>query len=89
MRTTLNIQNLKCGGCENQVSTQISKIEGISDVVVSNEQDTVSFDYNRLSRVEEVINQLAKMGYPLVGDKNTLGQKAKSYVSCMAGRMQK
>lgn len=37
--------------------------------------------------IEEVKKKLASMGYPEVGDANTLIHKAKSFVSCAAGRM--
>jgi len=31
--------------------------------------------------------KLSKMGYPEVGDSNTIVHKAKSYVSCATGKM--
>jgi hypothetical protein len=35
---------------------------------------------------QEIVNQLAKMGYPEVGN-NNLMHKAKSYISCAIGNI--
>ncbi|WP_417860148.1 heavy-metal-associated domain-containing protein [Winogradskyella sediminis] len=43
MRNTVKIQNLKCGGCANTIVTQLSKLDGISEVSVNNDTDEVSF----------------------------------------------
>ena len=57
------------------------------NVVVNNDNDTVTFDYENSSSKDEVIALLSKLGYPVAGNKNSLGKKAKSYVSCAVGRM--
>ena len=50
MENTLSIQNLKCGGCANTIITQLSKLDGISEVTVDNETSEVSF--NSISKNE-------------------------------------
>lgn len=87
--TILEIQNLKCGGCANTITTQLSKIEGITDVQVDNELNQVSFGYNSENSNEKVIKKLSDLGYPIAGESNTLPKKAKSFVSCAVGRMSK
>ncbi|TCK68675.1 copper chaperone CopZ [Winogradskyella wandonensis] len=87
--TTLKIQNLKCGGCANTIVTQLSKIEGISDVVVTNETCEVSLNFKSDTQLESVTKTLSNLGYPLVGETNTLPKKAKSFVSCAVGRLSK
>ncbi|MEM1001538.1 MAG: heavy metal-associated domain-containing protein [Bacteroidota bacterium] len=86
---TITIQNLKCHGCANTIKTQLSKIEGVSNVMVDNETDQVSIDYQKENQLQVVIKSLSKMGYPAVGEDNTLSLKAKSFVSCAVGRMTK
>ncbi|CAM1371493.1 Heavy metal transport/detoxification protein (fragment) [Tenacibaculum litoreum] len=39
-----------------------------------------------LSKVKE---KLSKLGYPEAGDKNTMVHKAKSFVSCAVGKINK
>lgn len=89
MKNTFNIQNLKCGGCANTIVTQLSKLEGVSEVVVNNDTDEVSFNAISESKIEIVKEKLAHLGYPIVGDSNSLPTKAKSFVSCAVGRMSK
>lgn len=89
MEKTLQIQNLKCGGCANTIITQLSKLEGISKVEVNNETDEVNFNYSSEVELESVKIKLSNLGYPMVGDSNSLPKKAKSFVSCAVGRMSK
>lgn len=87
MNTTIEIQNLKCHGCANTITTKLSNLEGVKDVVVNNETDSVSFNYENDSVLAEAKTLLHSLGYPVVGDKNALTTKAKSFVSCAIGRM--
>jgi len=89
MNTTLKIQNLKCGGCANTILTRLENLDGITEVIVDNEKDTVSFAFIQELHLEEVKILLSKLGYPIVGDNNSFSKKAKSFVSCAVGRMNK
>lgn len=89
MKTTLQIQNLKCGGCAHTVTTKINALEGIENVTVDVENDTVSFKYNKEDDLDQVKKKLLSLGYPTVGDTNSMTSKAKSFVSCAVGRMGK
>ena len=82
------IQNLKCGGCEAKITNSISSIEGVSKVTVDNDTDTVQFEAENEEIVSKVEATLSKLGYPKVDDPNNIIQKAKSYVSCMIGRVE-
>jgi len=85
--TELKIQNLKCHGCANTITMQLSKLEGISNVEVSNETNSVKLYYSNDLNLEAAIKKLSALGYPIEGDSNALHQKAKSFVSCAIGRM--
>ena len=87
MKTTLKIQNLKCGGCANTIITRLSALENVSDVSVNNENDTVTLTHTNDAALQEGISLLSKLGYPIVGENNPLTKKAKSFVSCAVGRM--
>ncbi len=87
MNTTILIQNLKCGGCANTITTKISSLENISNVIVDVEASSVSFESDSDKEVPLVINTLASIGYPAEGENNNLVSKAKSFVSCATGRM--
>lgn len=87
MNTRLEIQNLKCGGCANTIITKLSNLIGIQKVVVDNNTNTVSFDYENEKTLLASQRLLAKLGYPVVGKKNAITTKAKSFVSCAIGRL--
>jgi len=84
MNTSFFVENIKCGGCSNSIK---SKLEGmVSDVSIDIENGSVAFSYEDESKLEEVRTTLEKMGYPEIG-KSKFSHKAKSYVSCMMGRV--
>ena len=87
METTIQIQNLKCGGCANTITKNIVVLEGITNVSVNVEESTVTFNYETEAQLVEVKEKLKTLGYPEDGATNSLGSKAKSYVSCAIGKM--
>ncbi len=89
MNTTLHIQNLKCGGCAHTVTTKISAIENIENVKVDVENDAVTFDFASETDLETVKQKLLTLGYPALGENNSMTSKAKSFVSCAVGRIGK
>lgn len=82
----IQIENLKCGGCAATIVKGLLAIKGVEEVNVNVEDSIVSFSAND-EKLEEVKEKLSKLGYPEVGDKNTVLHKAKSYVSCAVGRV--
>ena len=84
---TYTIQNLKCGGCATQIISKLSDIEGVTLVQVDEISSTVTFNYENEVAIITVTEALTSMGYPLFDEDNSLGKKAKSYVSCMVGRV--
>lgn len=89
MNTTLKIQNLKCHGCANTIVNQLTKLEGVSGVKVNNDTDEVALNFESDSQLRQVTKKLSDLGYPLLGENNSLPKKAKSFVSCAVGRMSK
>ncbi|WP_375236236.1 heavy-metal-associated domain-containing protein [Winogradskyella sp.] len=87
--TTIKIQNLKCHGCANTIIRQLTKLEGISGVTVNNDTDEVTLNFESDSQLVTVNKKFSKLGYPLVGENNSLPKKAKSFVSCAVGRISK
>ena len=87
METTIQIQNLKCGGCANTITKNIVVLGWITNVTVNVEESTVTFNYETEAQLVEVKEKLKTLGYPEDGATNSLGSKAKSYVSCAIGKM--
>lgn len=81
------IQNLKCGGCANTITKELSKVSGVQKVSVNNDENTVTFEYTDDKSLIAVEKRLGELGYPIDTDPNSLLKKAKSYVSCAVGRL--
>ncbi len=86
MTLSIEIQNLKCGGCANSINKGLSKLENVSSVEVDVENSLVKVEASDSSEAL-VRNELSRLGYPPVGENNPLGSKAKSFVSCAVGRI--
>ncbi|MDG1228088.1 MAG: heavy-metal-associated domain-containing protein [Polaribacter sp.] len=86
MKAEVQIENLKCGGCASTIKKGILAIEGVSEIDIDIEKSIVSVTLEN-DNLEEIKLKLSKLGYPEVGDKNTVLHKAKSFVSCAVGRM--
>lgn len=89
MNTTVQIQNLKCGGCANTIVIELAKIKGITEVTVNNDTDEVNFNHNSEEEFNIAKKKLSDLGYPIAGEQNSLHKKAKSFVSCAVGKMTK
>ncbi len=86
MEHTIIVQNLKCGGCASTITKGVTSIDGVDNVNVDVETSAISFTSTNDS-IDNVFDKLAKMGYPVEGESNSLGQKTKSFVSCAVGKM--
>ncbi len=84
--TTIQIENLKCGGCASTIKKGLNALESVEQIEVNVEESSVSITTDAIN-LKEVREKLSKMGYPEVGDKNTIAHKAKSFVSCAVGRL--
>lgn len=90
MQKTFEVQNLKCGGCANTITKKLS--ETYQNVHVDAEAKTVALEFDE-GQEAEVKAALRELGYPVVGEEmgffSSTGAKAKSFVSCAVGRMDK
>ena len=84
---TIQVENLKCGGCASTIKKGLISIEGIETVTIEVETSEVSINSDNTVIIDSAIKKLSTMGYPQVGDPNSILKKAKSYVSCAVGKM--
>jgi copper chaperone CopZ len=84
---TIEIVNLKCGGCVNTVKKGLLSIEGLNEVEVDLENSKVMIPTEDEQILIKVKEKLSKMGYPELGHMNTVLHKAKSFVSCASGKI--
>jgi copper chaperone len=89
MQTIVVVQNLKCGGCANTISSKLLEINNIVNLKVDIDASQIKFDYSNKADLLAVKNKLKALGYPEVDDKNSMLFKAKSLVSCATGKFKK
>lgn len=87
MKTTLELQNLKCAGCAHSITAKLRHLSQVSNIQIDIKQSLVSLSYDDESVLIEIKSLLYKLGYPVIGDKNALTTKVKSFVSCAIGRI--
>ena len=86
---TIEVDNLKCGGCANTIRKSLSDMDGVSAVDVDADIKTVTFSAADSAK-ETVLTKLKSLGYPEKGTTHGLESgvaTAKSFVSCAIGRM--
>lgn len=87
----IEVENIKCGGCAASIRKGLEALDGVEAVEVDIEAGAVEVQANEQLR-PEIARKLAGMGYPETGSVQGLksaGAKAKSFVSCAVGRMDK
>ncbi len=82
----IKIANLKCGGCATTIKKELFELDGVKEVKVDNDNDSVTVTYKEGIR-EAITQRLRNLGYPEATEKNGLLLKLKSYSSCMIGKI--
>lgn len=88
MTTEIKIENLKCGGCAATIKKGVLGVHSVNNVEVDLETSMVTVSHAQ-DVVKSIKDKLSSLGYPESGDKNTVVHKAKSFVSCAVGRLEK
>jgi copper chaperone len=89
--TTLifDVENIKCGGCENTIRKGLGSIADVSEVQIDRDQQRITLLANEADR-GTIAEKLRSMGYPeqgsVAGLQSGLAQ-AKSMVSCAIGKV--
>lgn len=86
MKTSVIVQNLRCNGCANTITSKLLEIENISNIKVDIEASEIHFNYINETDINHVIHKLKALGYPQISDDNSITSKAKSLVSCATGK---
>ena len=89
METILEIQNLKCGGCAHTITKKLIELVGIKNITVDTNSNSIKINSTNEKALEEAKTLLYKLGYPVQGGNNSFGTKAKSFVSCAIGKIEK
>lgn len=87
---TLQVENVKCGGCANTLKRSLRDEFGNVSVNLDVEPREISLEIDS-SQLESLKTKLRKLGYPLSTDElgkiENLEATAKSFVSCSIGKV--
>lgn len=86
MITQIEVENIKCGGCMNSITSALMGLKNIQEVEIDKDRDTIHIRSEQAIDRLEIADKLLRMGYPEKGS-NNLMLKAKSYVSCAIGNL--
>jgi copper chaperone CopZ len=87
----ITVENIKCGGCAGSITKKLVEVFDTENIEVNIEQGTISIDVDDARR-DEVAKVLLNLGYPetdSVEGFDSAKAKAKSFVSCGIGKMDK
>lgn len=92
MKHTFQVENLKCGGCENTIQKKLKELNGVEEIEVNIEDKIVTVATNATAEDDIRIlisEKLTSLGYPEAGQEgsNTFKTKATSVVSCAIGKI--
>lgn len=90
MAFSVQVENIKCGGCANTIRRRVMALDGVTGAEVVVEQGLVQVEADEALR-PVVVAALARAGYPETGSVQgvaSLKAKATSFVSCAIGRME-
>lgn len=82
----IKVENIKCNGCMTSIKNSLAKLEGIDEVTIAPDLETIIIKEKSTIDRASIVKSLEKMGYPEKGNNNVI-HKAKSYVSCAIGRL--
>ncbi len=85
MLTAVAIQNIRFRGCANIIIKKLKPMPGIINVTVSVDSGFVSFDHEGDISLRYLLDTLNAMGYPEMGESNSIGTKVQSLISCAKG----
>lgn len=89
MKQTLEVHNVKCGGCANTLINSLKEEFGEVTVDLEVHPRKISLDIED-SKLEELKLKLRGLGYPLTSDElsgfDKAATTAKSFVSCAVGK---
>jgi len=91
MLKTIQVQNVKCGGCANTLSTKLADEFGDIEVNLEVMPREISLDIEE-EKMPELEKALKNLGYPIASAKfgfiEDSSMKAKSFISCAVGKFE-
>lgn len=63
----LNVDGMKCGGCENNVKSALEACDGVASVAASHKEKTVAVDFDAAKvSLEQIKQVIADKGFQVI-----------------------
>lgn len=92
MKTTINVDNIRCGGCSNSIQKSLKTLTGVFSVDVDISNGIITIEHADELKREELTAKLLSIGYPEVGTAKgfqSIKAGATSLLSCAIGKITK
>ena len=92
MKTTIKVENIRCGGCSNSIHKALASVTGIFGVEVDIANSTITVEHTDEVSRKQITDKLLSLGYPEEGTTKgfeALKAGATSFVSCAIGKIKK
>lgn len=92
MQYEILVENIKCDGCANTIKTKLEALVHVNEVLIDVEKGSVTIDTEDSDSRDTLVTKLLELGYPeqdSVEGLSSVKAKAKSFVSCAIGRLDK
>ncbi|MEG1607288.1 MAG: heavy metal-associated domain-containing protein [Mucinivorans sp.] len=90
MKTTILVDNIRCGGCANSIRKALSALPGVEAVEVDIAKGSIAVEHQDSLEREQLTATLLSLGYPQVGSAKgfqALRAGATSLLSCAIGKI--
>lgn len=85
MKTTIEVENLKCGGCANSIHKSLGTLNGVYGVDINMISGKVTVDHTEEVDGRQITDKLLSLGYPVKGTVEGFDEvkaSAGSFVNC-------
>lgn len=92
MKTTVIVENIKCGGCANSIRRSLGALRGVFGAEVDLTAGAITVEHTDEVTREQIAAKLLSLGYPEQGSAvglKAMTANARSFVSCAIGRIKK
>lgn len=69
---SIEVENLKYGGCASTIKTRLQNLTGVFSVSVDKDNSIINIEHNSSINRKNIISQLESLGYPESHTQNTL-----------------
>ena len=63
---TVNVSNISCGHCVHTIQSEVSELDGVKNVVASQESKTVTVEWDAPATWDGIKALLTEINYPVV-----------------------